>query len=521
MALLLILSVIIPVSITGMTPDPTLAAVSNCTINTPTGAPPVYTHVNGTIPINFTIGIAGDETETYVATFALLQSGSVIYNLPILPISAPGTGLYTATYLAQVPLGVANGTYDLQMGAYQSTGGGSATTVPSSIISSCVVINSTHVPATPSGLLPASGTCSSSNTPTFSWTAVTETSYTFTYNFWLSASSSFSTTENLTTGLTSPSITMATALADGTHYWKVQAQDQYGNTGSWSSASSICIDTATPTLPSGLPTGSTTGYYNPTYSWTVSSDTASCANIRYWVQTSSDAFSTLADNATNIIGNSYTVSSILPAGTYRWRVQAYDCAGNASGWVTIGATFAIVSAPTTASIHMGPGWNLISLPMCPSSQQSITPLAFMGLCDNQSAIQIIWGYNASSSAFQYYIPNTTGNSLTAIDVTKGYWIQTSSPVNVNISGSSCPVAPNSNVTGTLYSGWNLVGYKSGSAVLATSYFPLLIHSNISFICGYSGGWNCNAPASITLEPGKGYWVYYGGTSSGSYGLPCY
>jgi hypothetical protein len=40
------------------------------------------------------------------------------------------------------------------------------------------------------------------------------------------------------------------------------------------------------------------------------------------------------------------------------------------------------------------------------------------------------------------------------------------------------------------------------------------------MCGYAGGWNCGAPTLMTLEPGKGYWAYLGGTSNCSYGLPC-
>jgi len=524
MALLLILSLVIPVGFTATSTTPAMAAVDNCYITSPTTLAKVYTRVNGTIPIDFTINLTGDLGETYVANFMLMKNGSVVYNLPVLPITAPGSP-YTATYNASVPLGVANDTYDLQMSAYQSTGGGSATPVPSPIISSCVVINSTHVPATPGGLLPASGICSSVTNPTFSWTAVTETNYTFRYNFQLATNSSFSPT---VVSVNQAGVSYASSgLASGTtYYWRVQAQDQYGNTGAWTATRTLCIDTAAPTAPGNtgrLPadTSPIAGSYNPTYVWEASTDAATCTTVRYFVETY-NASSVLVDNVTGIanpqVGNPSVVpSSTLGAGTYTWKVCAYDCAGNLSSYSTTWS-YTIPATCTSYNVTMGTGWNLFSLPLCPSSATSITPAALLALCDNSTAVQIIWGYDCSSG-WQYYIPGSP-STLTSISVVKGYWVQTSSPVTFAVTGTSCPAPPQSLITATLCPGWNLVGYKSCTSMASNVYFPTGIASAISFICGYSGGWNCFAPGATNLEPTKGYWVFYGGTTNGTYGLPC-
>jgi hypothetical protein len=90
---------------------------------------------------------------------------------------------------------------------------------------------------------------------------------------------------------------------------------------------------------------------------------------------------------------------------------------------------------------------------------------------------------------------------------------------ISIVGTSCPVEPDSLITHTLYPGWNLVGVKSCSPVTATNYFGAGV-SNISYICSYTFGWDCGAPTAVTLEPVKGYWVYYGGSTNYPYGLPC-
>ena len=233
---------------------------------------------------------------------------------------------------------------------------------------------------------------------------------------------------------------------------------------------------------------------------------------------------TLVDNVTGVanpsVGSpSVTPSASLGAGTYWWRVRAYDCAGNYSAAYVGPFSYTIPASCTSYAVSLGTGWNLISLPLCPSSATSITPAQLLALCDTPTAIQIIWGYEASSSAWQYYIPNST-STLTSINVAKGYWIQTSAPANISITGTACPAPPQSLITGTLYPGWNLIGYKSCTTMASNLYFPTSMQPSISFICSYSGGWNCFAPGATTLEPRKGYWVFWGGTTNGTWGLPC-
>ncbi len=517
MVILLILSIVIPVGFTVSSTAPAMATVSNVTIITPTASVQTPSRINGQVPVNFTVGTITDTAAIDLSLF-LLSSGIQVGTPSNFLTVSVAPGIQTYTYNLTIPGTVADGTYDVRVDARQPSGSGIYT--QSSVMSSCVVINSTNIPPTPIGLLPASGLCYPAATPTFSWTAVTETNYTFKYNFQLATNTSFSSISRQSLNQSGVSYTASPGLGTGTYYWRVQAQDQYGNTGAWAGPNSICIDLAAPSVPGGLTTGSTTGYYNPTYSWTASTDGSACANIRYCVETSTDPTFAIvpADNATNLSNPAYTASVTLPAGIYYWHVRAYDCAGLSSVFSGNGGPFTINTPVNSASIPLGTGWNLFSLPICPNSATSISPAALLALSDNPTAVQIIWGYDCSSG-WQYYIPGSTG-TLTNMTVDKGYWLQASGPVNISITGSPCPVAPTSLITATLCPGWNLVGFKSNSIIVATTYFGSSLSSNISFICSYSGGWNCAAPTSYNLEPRKGYWVYYGGTTSGNYGLPC-
>ena len=96
---------------------------------------------------------------------------------------------------------------------------------------------------------------------------------------------------------------------------------------------------------------------------------------------------------------------------------------------------------------------------------------------------------------------TTGGTLTALEVGKGYWVQTTAEnVAWTVTGQGNP-----DVEIALKAGWNLIGYpllEEGEveAVLATA----LATGKIVYI--YSGSRVYPGPLT-TLAPGKGYWVY--------------
>ena len=95
----------------------------------------------------------------------------------------------------------------------------------------------------------------------------------------------------------------------------------------------------------------------------------------------------------------------------------------------------------------------------------------------------------------------TGGTLTALEIGKGYWVQTTAEnVSWTVTGQDNP-----DVEITLRPGWNLVGYpflEEGDVetVLATA----LESGKIDFI--YSGS-RVYPGTLTTLTPGKGYWLY--------------
>jgi len=519
MALLLILAVVMPVGFTVSSTTPAMAeTVDNAFVTKPTTTSPTYVKSGGTLLINVTCNssVTGDgylKAQLFTAGETITpyyQFSDTLYPFT----SGYNTGvIYTPSMPSSSIVGA--GTYGLRVAVRAVD---NATYEYSPIQTASVVVDNT-APGTPTLLLPANASCSKTATPTFTWSAITKTGQTILYNFQANTSNSFTSPAISVPNLPTPAYTPT--LTDATWYWRVQSVDNATNTSAWSSARSICIDTAAPTQPNLDAVGTVGGTYNPTYSWSVSTDNSSCASIRYFVETfSGSCGGTLVDNVTGVANPqtgkpTITASNTLGAGTYWWRVTAYDCAGNTLG-PTGCDTYTIPGSCTTKTINLGIGWNLASLPLCPTSATSITPAQLIALSDNTSAIQLIWGYDASSSAWQYYVPGS-GGPLGSIAVDKGYWIQTSSPANITITGTSCPVPPQSLITATLYPGWNLVGFKSCTNLHTHDYFTTQILSAVSFICGYSGGWNCSV---TTLETTKGYWVYYGGTTSNSYGLPC-
>jgi hypothetical protein len=157
-------------------------------------------------------------------------------------------------------------------------------------------------------------------TPTFSWTAPSgsPTGYQFEY----SADSGFGsgvTTVALTTTSYHPA-----SMAPGIWHWRVKAHDLVGNWGAYSDVRSVIINaplnTSAPVLVSPA-NGTQTNNTTPALTWKAAKN-----GNTYHVQIASDAgFTSIVREATGAMGVlSYPVSQALPAGTYYWRVQAFN-----------------------------------------------------------------------------------------------------------------------------------------------------------------------------------------------------
>jgi hypothetical protein len=125
---------------------------------------------------------------------------------------------------------------------------------------------------------------------------------------------------------------------DGTYYWRVKARDNFGHESNFSPAWLLVVDRNAPTVPvlsisdnnsTNLYCSGTTSHRNITLNWTASID----PNFDYYL---------VKDNSNNQLTQTTTTSYSyqLPDqdGSYQFKVEAYDKAGNFSASTLCGIT---------------------------------------------------------------------------------------------------------------------------------------------------------------------------------------
>jgi hypothetical protein len=165
-----------------------------------------------------------------------------------------------------------------------------------------------------------------------------------------------------------------------------------------------------------------------------------------------------------------------------------------------------ITITTSSSVELSGGWNLISLPV-ESLDSSIDSV----LSSINGSYTSVWTYNRDSGKpawLRYDLESPDFlNDLNIMETGAGYWIYMSDPGTVNIAGTASDTAVN------LYSGWNLVGCKSLTA--------LNIYEATASISGDFSVWTFDpenevwinyAPGDPSsdlseIEPWKGYWIY--------------
>ena len=119
------------------------------------------------------------------------------------------------------------------------------------------------------------------------------------------------------------------ALATGTYYYRVQAEDLAGNlsTSSNEANASVTADISPPTTPTGFTATGAAG--QATLAWTASTDNVSVARYDVYRSTSPGFVPSTANRIAQPTTPGYTDSS-LAAATYYYRVAAEDPSGNTS-----------------------------------------------------------------------------------------------------------------------------------------------------------------------------------------------
>jgi uncharacterized repeat protein (TIGR01451 family) len=158
-----------------------------------------------------------------------------------------------------------------------------------------------------------------------------------------------------------------------------------------------------------------------------------------------------------------------------------------------------LAAVTSMDIALKTGWNLISLPLIPNNSAIATVLA--GVLGN---VSIVYGYDPSAG-WKSYIPGGPTPSLTTMVDGKGYWINMIAAATLTVNGVVNPLPPTTPPAYSVAAGWNLIGFKSTTAMTAGDYLAA-IAGQWTRIWGYTNGQYGAVTSSGMLQPGGGYWI---------------
>jgi len=306
---------------------------------------------------------------------------------------------------------------------------------------------------------------------------------------------------------------------DGTYAWetvpnlssvnclvRITAVDLAGNSASSNSNSvfTITADTEAPSVTVNSPNGdeSWLGASTHIITWTATDDRTLSGDLVINLKYSTDAggsWTTIASSETNDDAYSWTVPSITNSNCLV-KVEAVDTAGK-TGLDVSNGVFTITTSTEVTTIDMESDWNLISLMRIPTSSAIATVLS--GVTEN---VAVAWSYDASSTTWSSYIPDAADDLVTMVDG-KGYWVSMTSSDTLTVSGQEMPDPPAVPRTYDVVVGWNLIGFKSTTAAIASDYLEA-ISGKYTLIYSYNAATQVYATvlASDNLEPGKGYWL---------------
>jgi len=139
-------------------------------------------------------------------------------------------------------------------------------------------------------------------------------------------------------------------LSDGSYYWRVKTIDDDNAESAYTMANSgniaFKVDTSAPSKPGTPSTISPTFDKTPSWSWSTSTDTGTGLRVdnTYKVQWSKNPSFGSGVSLVFTNTNSFTHSSSLSAGTWYFKVRAFDALGNSSAWSNRGSV--TIKAPS-------------------------------------------------------------------------------------------------------------------------------------------------------------------------------
>ncbi len=130
-------------------------------------------------------------------------------------------------------------------------------------------------------------------------------------------------------------------LAEGIYYWRVKAEDNFGNVSTWSDVEAFIVDITAPTTPEGLSAG--VDGNSSDLDWSDSTDNLS--GVKEYIVEYSTSPGLFGAVSVTSASSELDLSSLSDA-IYYWRVKAVDGGGYESEWSAI-EYFTIDTTPAT------------------------------------------------------------------------------------------------------------------------------------------------------------------------------
>ena len=208
-----------------------------------------------------------------------------------------------------------------------------------------------------------------------------------------------------------------------------------------------------------------------------------------------------------------------------------------TGVIDMSGNELVISSPydnwtfTTAThyeVSLSSGWNLISLPVTPTTWRDVEGT----LGNAKDKIESIWTYDAISGEWSVYTPDEEANdTISSIEAGHGYWVKANESTSLTGSGtlyeqlvpSNSDEMPSSLPQVQLGEGWNLIGYyqlpntDSMEIKYALSKLAGSWTGSPNDLITFERGTLQPITPIYTMEPGVGYWIFMTKAAKYSFG----
>jgi hypothetical protein len=162
-----------------------------------------------------------------------------------------------------------------------------------------------------------------------------------------------------------------------------------------------------------------------------------------------------------------------------------------------------VTIADNATVSLGTGWNLMSLPIMPIDTDIEEVLK-----EIDANVKSVWYYDGCDEAWYAY-KNGAEFGLETMETGKSYWVCTNDTVDLRICGYALPCPPGAPPCYCYCHCWNMVGFHSTTSMNLSDYLANLSPAGSFFgaLTYTATGWQSVSP-STTLNPGQGYWMAF-------------